>query len=94
MKRFGMFPVTRCGVTLDELQEDEHGEWCRFEDHERALAEARAAAEELKPYQVLHVVGTQLGTLRAFWARDDAHARKLAGTVPRGAVLVREVARD
>lgn len=44
-------------------------------------------------YQVLHVVATTLCTRQSFWAHNDAEARKLAGTIPSGAVLCRVVER-
>lgn len=47
MKRFAMFTVTRCGVTFDELQEDDTGEWVRIEDVPGYSATDDAIAEQI-----------------------------------------------
>jgi hypothetical protein len=45
------------------------------------------------PYQILGVYAGRLATLRSFWAESDHAARVIAGDLPPGVVLMREVER-
>ena len=47
----------------------------------------------LFPYSVLGARNGALVTLVSFWATDDDHARRLAGELTSGTVLVRDVER-
>ena len=64
MKRYGMFPVSRCGVVLDEMQEAEDGEWVRWEDVQKApdlvqqIADVLARFEASKPPRTMSAVAT------------------------------------